>query len=236
MLAMGLFSQPIPGRASEANAYAIMIGEFATAHPGPVPDHVQPLFAHLRSHVSEQESEFADDMWEIVRDLDPTATGWQPFSGDPAFRRALVESLRRDHFLRHLAEHRVRATAMRLGLTLDDDALSTRVDYVLKYFPAAMVFFRNLVVSMVQSAVDYRLSKHMNSWWDLQLCFLVSPGAKIDGIPTILVTNEQKIHTAASDSGHGAYALSLPAYEAVLESGLIDHLAESLAMRPRDDA
>jgi hypothetical protein len=235
MLAMGLFSEPIPGRAGEANAYATMIGEFATAYPGPVPEHVQPLFAYLRSHVAEQESEFADDMWAIVRDLDPTATGWQPFSGDPALRRALVQSLRRDQFLRHLAEHRVAATAMRLGRTIDQDSLSTRVDYVLKYFPTAMVFFRNLVIGIVQSAVDYRLSKHMNSWWDPQLCFLVSPGASVDRIPTILVTNEQKIHTSAAESGHGAYALTLPEYQAALESGLIDRLGESLAMRRLDD-
>jgi len=169
-------------------------------------------------------------MWMIVRDLDPEATGWQPFPSNPELRNGLVEALRRETFLRHLAEHRVRATATHLRRSVNPEDLTILTDAVLKYFPTAMVFYRNLVIGIVQSGVDYRRSpKHMNSWWDLHLCFLVSRGARIDRVPTILVTNEQKIRTAAVESGHADFLMSLPEYELLLKSDGVGALAGKLA-------
>src|SRR4029077_20494397 len=92
-------------------------------------------------------------------------------------------------------------------------------------------FYRNLLTGFVEAGHDFSIGKHANSFWDLQMCFMISPFALVDGIPTLLVTNEVKIRTAARDAGHGDYVLTFAEYREALQSCRLRALAEEFEAR-----
>jgi len=107
--------------------------------------------------------------------------------------------------MRMLSRTRATAAAELAGITLGDEDLTRAASLILTAFPTALGFFRSLLTGMVESGVDFSRPQHANSVWDMSLAAVVSPSSSVGGVPTILVTDERKLHTAAAVTPHAAF-------------------------------
>lgn len=233
-LASSLYDRELPNRANEAQAFGYAVGLVGDNASGPLPSELSPFFALMREHVEARELRFEQDMRALAQGFDSAAEGWQPFASNPEKRKAVLSWLRSTDFLHALAKLRAQATADQVGLTVGEDELVAMGKELSEVFPTAFYFYRNLLIGLVESGTDFSLSKHRNSIWDLQLSFTVSPRGTINGVPTILVSNDKHIRRAAKDAGHEHLVMSLDEYRASLQAGNIEDLAGRLREAARE--
>lgn len=229
-LAWGLFRRKIKEERDMANFFGYALGEVAQLEPLEVPDHLREHFALMKESVRIREGKFSDDMLGMVRHVDPQSTTWQPHPNDPRARAKLLEQLRDPTFLRVSAAARVVATAESCDAPLPDDLKERATEMVLAAFPTAQLFMRNLLIGMVESGTDFSRPEKANSAWDMSLAFVVSPTSRVNGVPSILVTDEKRFHTAASGTGHEPFCMTYRSYIALLESKSVWDYADSLPL------
>lgn len=99
---------------------------------------------------------------------------------------------------------------------------------VLAAFPAAHFFMRNLLIGMVESGIDFSRPEKANSAWDMSLAFIISPSSRVNGVPSILVTDEKRFHTAALGTGHEPFCMTYESYISLLDSHSVWEYADSL--------
>lgn len=227
-LAWSLFRTKLPRRAEEVQGIGYVLGAFGSRQRKAVPKALQGFFDTMKTHVANREAQFTADMKAIVHILDSGAPGWQPFATSPADRKRVLGWIGDRKFLIQLASLRVRATAAQINLQVSETDELALGEALLGAIPTPFYFYRNLLTGLVQSGTDFSKGHHANSLWDMHIAFAVSPRASIDGVPTILVTNETKIATAAIQAGHGDYVMKYADYHARLRDGSIRTIADGL--------
>lgn len=224
-LALGLFGQHLHGRRQEADDFGWALGALGSRTDQSVPEEVRPLLVEMRQWVAEREKRFTEAMLALVKTLDPNAEGWQPNRFDKALRADHLARVNDPSFLRLIASARVGASAELCGVSLTEAEQAVRTDWVLASFPTPIHFHRNLIRGLIQSGTDFSRPSQANSAWDQALAFVASPDSSVSGVPTVLVTEEKKFHTAAADAGHQAHVLTYTRYRSLLETnGLEDYI------------
>ena len=180
-----------------------------------IPKYLMPDFQVIRETVAEEEARFVRTMKERMVAIDPEAEGFQPHAKDAAKRKALVTAFKTDSFLAFLSEELVKDVAELLRIQVSPAQIGERGAFLLRTFPAAMAFHRNMYVDAVNGN-DFELTKHRNSIWDYRLCFCASPFADVGGLPLLVVTGDGKIRKAAKEAGHADCTITLDEYEALL--------------------
>lgn len=209
-LALSLFGRSLPGRVEETNRYAFLLESLANSPAGVVPPGVQPLVEHLRLHRDEIEATFAQDMMNVVKGIDPSAKGWQPFPDDSEKRNAELRAVRAGSTLPVLATAMVVRTSAATGITIEDQAeIVGRVRYILDHFATPLHFYNGCLCKTIESGIDYTVGKHANSIWDFHLCFYGLPDASTNGMPLALVSSERTIKTAAIQAGAADRVMTL---------------------------
>jgi hypothetical protein len=148
-------------------------------------------------------------LWDVVRDLDPAATGWEKFRNGPDGRRKLLAQLDDGDALPRIAAGMVRRAASLVGVELEGQALRSRVAFLLKRFGTPICFYNAIIRKVVDGGADMSKPLRANSIWDLQIAFCGLPGSTSDGVPVILVSNEQSILDAAADAGDPSAVITL---------------------------
>lgn len=227
-LAWGLFRRKIKEERDMADFFGYALGELAQLEPLKVPDHLREHFTLMKESVRYRENKFSEDMLGMVRHIDPYSTTWQPHPNDPKARAKLLDELRDPEFLRVSAAARVVATAESCGAPLPEDVKERATEMVLAAFPTSHLFMRNLLIGMVESGTDFSRPEKANSAWDMSLAFIISPSSRVNGIPSILVTDEKRFHTAAMGTGHERFCMTYESYIALLDSKSVWEYADSL--------
>ena len=203
-LALSLFGRSLPGRLDEVNRYAFILEALAAVPIGTIPASVTPYIEELRRHRDAVESQFADDMRNVVKGIDPNATGWQPFPNDPMKRREELDAVRAGRTMHVLAAALLRRASLAVGIDLTGEAdIVGRIQFLLDNFPTPMHFYNGCLCKSIESGIDYSVDKHANSIWDFHLCFYALAGSTTQGIPLALVSNEGGIKAAAVRGGAG---------------------------------
>ena len=218
-MTLSLFGTSIAGRPQEAALMGYVVQElakdsFATARPG-----LQDVLDGLKQHRDDIEQGFATDMQSVVRSLDPTSTGWQPWPNDSAKRAEFLQAVKAGQGLPLLAEALVIKASEAVGATPAEDEVKSRAQFVIDHFPTPLHFYDLQITKVVQSGIPFTQGKHANSIWDMQLCFYGIPGATILHLPVVLVTNERSIHQAAGLAGASTRVKDFATYQTQVSSG-----------------
>ncbi|MGH7514764.1 MAG: hypothetical protein ACREOQ_17805 [Gemmatimonadales bacterium] len=227
-LAHSFFRTDVNERAAESTLMITALQAMTRNDTEALPPEMAPLLQHLSDHVRQREARFAGDMLAIVRAIDPTSTDWRVFAKDAVRRGAVLNFMRSQAVLEVLASTRISSIAAQFGASTVPSELRAMTASLIRHFPTPLFFFRNLLVGLIESGTNFSASKHANSIWDVQLAFGVSPEATVDGKPLVLVTNEKRIHRAATDGGHGMFVMDMQRYRVAVASGSIVQSAAEL--------
>jgi hypothetical protein len=227
-LTMGLFRRRIVTRDREMDVLAYCLGRAGRDPSEALTPDLSEAFAAMAEQVTEREASFAAQMRAIVAALDPAAAGWLPHALDSDARRSTLSHLRSDDVMTMLARSRATASAELAGTTMSEEDVSAAARSILTAFPTALRFFRDLLIGMVESGINFSKPQHANSIWDVNLAAVVSPSSSSGGVPTVLVTDERKFHTAAAATPHSAFCLTLSRYEALASRRELWEYGESL--------
>jgi len=107
------------------------------------------------------------------------------------------------------------ALAEQFGVQLRTRELGPPADHLIKHFPVAMHFADSVFAQITATGVP---PGGGNTTWDMKIAFHVGPGARIAGIPTVLVTNEKRFARAAMAAGIPTQVLRSDEYIAMLRT------------------
>lgn len=227
-LAWGLFRVKLPALRHQADVFGYALGTVGTSDGNTIPTELKPIFTSMAERVAEREAKFTADMQRVVRALDPRSQGWQPHPTDKAARKDLLVQLKDESFTRVLARSRVSAAAELATVSTSPKDQERAATEVLKAFPTALIFLQDLLVGMVESGIDFSRSQHANSAWDMALAATASPASSVDGVPTVLVTDERRFHNAAAKAGHSDFCLRFDHYKELVRNDRLWDYSERL--------
>lgn len=126
---------------------------------------------------------------------------------------ALRTALSQPSALHIIAAGLIQALAEKLEINLEAVDTASAVHRVVTNFPVAMQFMRELILDGAGSG---RIPGGENSTWDLKLTFHASLGASLQGVPSLLVTDDKRIRRAARSIGQPYRVATLVEYQTLL--------------------
>jgi hypothetical protein len=226
-LARGLFGKTVEERWLEYAAIADLVGFIAT-HDAPTPaTAMKETLKEIATRVAQREMKFAGDLNSLIRVIE-AAEAEQPQDTRPEVRAGFREFIFSEDGPRLIAKTRVTETARQLGVVSTANELEEYSRRVLRAFPTAIYFLRDLLADLIDSGLNVFLSRNSNSVWDLSLAFHASREASVDGVPVLLVSDDARIERAAAGAAQPEFVRTLLEYEFLLSSGEIDDYAELL--------
>lgn len=114
-----------------------------------------------------------------------------------------------------LAAGLLQTLAEKYEVDLEGMDVSELVKHLVRSFPVALYFMRDVLADLGNSAV---MPGGVNSVWDQKIAFHAGPGASVLGLPTLLVTDDRRLLRAAAGANERTRVLTLPEYQELLES------------------
>jgi hypothetical protein len=227
-LARGLLGQPLEARRNETDAIAELVSWVGTRDTSREPSDVTQRLEAVALGVVERETKFALDLDAFAQTVRSTESARPDSMSPDEVRRDLREFIRGPEGLHLIAKLRVQETAVQVGVNLSAKDLEKHTQTVLKAFPTAMYFLRDLISDLLDSQFDMSRSRNRNSTWDLSLAFQASRAASIGGVPVLLVSGDKRIARAATAARDSEFVRTLADYERLLGSGALPAYANTL--------
>jgi hypothetical protein len=227
-LARGLLGQPLEARRKEADEISELVSCVSTGDVSEITSDVTQRLKAVALRVVERENKFASDLDVFAQTVRSTESARAVGMSPDEVRRDLREFIRGSEGLHLIAKLRVQETAVQVGVNLSAKDLEKHTQTVLKAFPTAMYFLRDLISDLLDSQFDMSRSRNRNSTWDLSLAFQASRAASIGGVPVLLVSGDKRIARAAAAASDSEFVRTLADYEKLLESGGLPAYANAL--------
>lgn len=226
-LAGGLFQQNAEQRMLNHAGVAELSLRLVNAGLAGVDDEDRAVIGRAVAHVAEREARFADDMRGLANSVGQAAAQFGLALTDA--REQLLAHAASTDMLELGARTRVIHTARNLGVVVTQEEVKALSARVRRAFPVALAFLRQLALAALRGDMNWSRSDRANSVWDLNMAFHASRANTIEGVPALLVTNDQAIRAAADEVGHGAFVASLEEYRALLAArSLKERVAQML--------
>lgn len=170
----------------------------------------------IREYVYQTEINFATDMLNAIRELDPLSTNWQLFANDPKRRGDYISYLRSEAFSLHVGV----GVMMRIYLLLVEHDLETfdpainlipRAKQYAIQFNASIELYREVYMRLIGSDFNLFDKSRVNFIWDIHLMLSVGD-QKIQTSQVNFVTHDKAILKAAEVTGHKYKILTLAEY------------------------
>jgi hypothetical protein len=201
LVAKSFFNETIP-RKIETNEALIQIAYHLAKDPS---DHVFTKFQRNlnqnREQVLETESFFAQSLWQMVKGVDPSSSGWRIFANDPVQRQKLLAEIRSENTSLSLAAALI-ATVYKL---LKDSGSKAIISYdqlygmsreFIKVFPEYIDLYKYVFESLVNSEFNLLEDSRTNFIWDIQLMLNVGDHT-LGGEKLYFVTDDKALTRAA---------------------------------------
>lgn len=174
-------------------------------------------FRSSGQHLAEREDIY-------VRGLEKRAASTQSMVAGGQITHQELLKIIRTNGLRWAAGAMIHEMEARTGNQLLDRDRERAIDELLTVIPASIYFQYHIFESMANSGGEMDLSRQRNSVWDRELALYITPHFRsTDGVighaHAIVVTNENRIHRAASAAGQPSHAIKFDHYLHALESG-----------------
>lgn len=213
-----LFGVELERRDQEHSLMGGTLGEISKVDDPDDLDDLSKRFIRATSqHVVDTERRFREDMFErVVRTVNPDAKDWRDACSPGAVRDEILSRARRGESLSYIAEAYVIKAARDAGVSVFPHELTRKGKLLLKWFPAPVYAYDELVNRTISSGVDFGLSRNVNSIWDLQVAFSTGTDATVNGVPLWLVTDDSLLLRARERGNAQANILSPTEYGALV--------------------
>lgn len=171
-------------------------------------------FASMLAWKLNVKEQFINDMYRyVVKDLDPTATDWNPLKNNPTLKRKIRKELKTEKPIDYFAMAQVVKAARLVGEEITSEELIKKAAFVKQVFPAPLYLYRFIFNKIIETGADLTNPKKKRWNWllDIQLLFSIST-ATMGGRSTLLVTGDQNVRDAAIESGLSDHICSLKEY------------------------
>jgi hypothetical protein len=183
---------------------AALVGNLAVAAAS------MPLDVFRREHADELQAVANRVRDEEERLTRMTALG---LAHHPDYRRSRTIPTSLD--LQLIAAGLVHTLAQQYGVSLNPENSRRCVELVVQNFGVAMAFVYGLVND---ASATSGLPGGGNSAWDLKVAFHASKGATVSGTPVLVVSDDARLHRAASEAVEEARLVSMSEYWGLLSS------------------
>jgi hypothetical protein len=181
--------------------YSEIVGRLLDGEAQDVVNSYRNGIAELRERVAKNEAQFSAKLWErVVLTLQPGATSWNQITRSP-LRNALLAAIDRGQAADLVAATIVDRAATRSGLVLSEASRQEAVGRALRAFPTAVQLHVLMIRRLIEKGPDMTRPNQANTIWDYEITFSTGPGATVQGVPLILVTNDPLITRAAEIAG-----------------------------------
>jgi|GEM_PF-969734 len=216
MLCYSFFQKTIKSREDTVTAIGQIASAFSANTTVDTTEKYKDKLEKIRDHVYQTEINFATDMQNAIRKLDPSSTNWQLFVNDPKKREEYISYLRSETFPLHVGV----GMMMRIYLLLVEHGLETfdpsinlvpRAKQFATQFNASIELYKEVYMRLIGS--DYNLfdDSRVNFIWDIHLMLSVGD-QKIQTSQVNFVTHDKAILKAAEVAGHKYKILTLTDY------------------------
>jgi len=211
-VAKALFGLKIGSDSASPGVYADVIGDITdNPQPGVLHDWRESL-GELREIVLRVEHEFVERLWaRVILTVQPDAEDWQSILKSPK-RPALMASLEAGQGLDLVAGTIVDRVAAKCGLVLTPTERDGAIANARKVFATPVHHHDLLVRHLIANGPDMSRPNRANSIWDHEITFSTALGARMNGVPLILVTGDPLVLQAANAAGTRQQIWSLHEY------------------------
>ncbi|MBI2284519.1 MAG: hypothetical protein HYU71_12475 [Bacteroidetes bacterium] len=216
MLCYSFFGKKIKSREDTVTGIGQIASAFAVNPTVDTTDQYKDKLEKIRDHVYQTEINFATDMQNAIRELDPSSTNWQIFANDPKKRGDYISYLRSETFPMHVGigmMMRIYLLLVEHGLEIFDPSINLvpRAKQFAAQFNASIELYREVYMRLIGS--DYNLfdNSRVNFIWDIHLMLSIGD-QKIQNSQVNFVTHDKAILKAAEVTGHKYKILTLAEY------------------------
>lgn len=213
-LAGGLFNHEARSRMVTQAAIAELVLRVARVGQANISEDDHALIARIAEYVEQRERKFISDMESVTSSVAEAAAMHDLTHNDA--RAQMLAHANAPEMLSFLARTRVISTQRALRVSLSEPALLELTERVRAGYPVALAFLRHLVLDALRGDINWERSDRANSVWDLSIAFHASRAATINGIPVLLVSDDNRLHDAAASVGHSSFIARLGEYQNLL--------------------
>jgi len=168
--------------------------------------------------VEMRESQFVDETWQhVVQKMNPGAESWAPLEEDGEARGRVLRRLRTAETRRVMARALLDKACRLTGNKAPIDGLEEVVLSLAGTFATAIQFYINNLIKIAETGCDFTKKQRGNNLWDMNIAMNVGEHSHVGGAPLTLVTDDNGIHKAASETGNSGRVLRLMDYLDLIE-------------------
>jgi len=149
----------------------------------------------VADYIERREMAFLADILAMIRDLDPTCQGWDPFDSNQAKREEALSTIWAEGMPRAVAAVLVAKAAAQVGASCSGDDFKDRGDMVLEHCSATIALYLEILKRIAETGCDLTKKSRSNWIWDMQI--LLGLGEEIDKQRLVLVTTDGDVLSAA---------------------------------------
>lgn len=208
------FSDQLPTSESLGGFIGRVVHAGGRVLPGPFADKL----ARFRTFVQDAEDSFVDSLFtRVVKTLVPEAQEWHDVTAPTPLREKLLHAIDQGQGLDQAAEGFVRRVAETFDFHCSEEMFAERTEAMKKVFPLPLHVVDGLVTSIVTRGLDMTKQQRANSLWDIHIAYSIGSGARIDGTPLWLITDDDAILDAANAAATTETVKRLDEYREVLQ-------------------
>lgn len=221
LIAQSFFNTSIPQKEQTNLAIGQMVFQLAKS---PNKKTFKKLKTNLQlnlNHILSSENNFAVQLRQFVKHIDPMADGWQIFADDEQRRNKALQDIRSDKVSFELALAHIYIVYQLLLHTgqiqkMTFDELADRAESLLTAFPEPIALFKQVLENLVNSEFNILEDSRANFVWDIQLMFNVG-NHKIGDSKLFFVTSDKAIIRTALKSKTNLSILTYEEYKEYLK-------------------
>jgi len=216
LLAQFLLGQELPAHRQTTETLATLAKAIHTFGAEPMPTDVIALCSEIKCQLEERETQFVEDMRQVVLMLNPACQDWNPFAADPIGRDQALAAVRAPGSILALASAFVIKAHMLLGMPVPEADLRPMSKAVLERFGASVTMYLRTLEHLVMTGSNMSKPQRANTIWDMQI--LMGIGQQFADTPgeLTLITGDAVVRRSAEQAAAEEYVYRLDEYLAAL--------------------
>lgn len=169
-------------------------------------------------YVQDNEQKFIDEMRKhVIEYLNPNSKDWNPLEHNSVVRKKALALIGSDEFLIGLARIYVEKAATIGNIhQINNEDFQNKTLMVLEHFKTPLRLYLNVLKKVIESGLDFTKTKHKNTFWDLQIAFVIGDNIFTEEEKILFITNDGDILRAANEVGCANSIMSFSQYKEFL--------------------
>ena len=216
LLAQFLLGQELPAHRQTTETLARLAKAIHSLGVEPMAADAVALCSEIKRQLGERETQFVEDMRQVVLMLNPACKDWNPFAADPSGRDQALAAARAPGATLTLASAFVIKAHMLLGLPVPGAELRSMSEAVLEHFGPSVTMYLRTLEHIVMTGSDMSKPQRANTIWDMQI--LMGIGQHFANTPgeLMLITADAAVRRSAEQAAADEYVCRLDEYLAAL--------------------